>query len=396
MLQVVEHACPNCGADEMALFYKVEDVPVHSVLLFRTREEARNYQTGTIALGYCRQCGFIANLAFDPSLHEYSQNYEETQGFSATFNAFHQRLAKHLVNRYDLHDKDLIEIGCGKGEFLALLCELGNNRGVGFDPAYVPGREQGESNNQIEFVRDFYSEEYADYQGDFICCKMTLEHIQDSAEFVGMVRRSIGDRPETTVFFQVPETKRILSDLAFWDIYYEHCSYFSPVSFARLFRGAGFDVIDLWTDYDDQYLMIEARPGNGKLQATLPEESDLDELGAQVSNFAANYLGLLEIWRRKVRQVREDGRRIVLWGGGSKAVAFLTTLGFGLEDIEYAVDINPFRAGTFLGGAGQEIVSPTFLRSYDPDVVIVMNPIYLQEIRDELNKMGLSPKVLSV
>ena len=56
---------------------------------------------------------------------------------------------------------------------------------------------------------------------------------------------------------------------------------------------------------------------------------------------------------------------LILWGGGSKAVAFLTTLDVR-EGIEYAVDINPRRSGTFLAGTGQEIVAPGSWRTTDP------------------------------
>jgi hypothetical protein len=118
----------------MEIFYELERVPVHSVLLLPTREEAITYPRGDIRLGFCRACGFISNTAFDPSLHEYSERYEETQGYSPTFNAFARRLAEHLIERYDLHGKDIIEIGCGKGEFITLLCDLGGNRGIGIDP----------------------------------------------------------------------------------------------------------------------------------------------------------------------------------------------------------------------------------------------------------------------
>jgi len=64
------HVCPNCGSVGMSVFYELEGVPVHSVLLLPTREEALNYPQGDIALGFCRACGFIANVALDPSLHE--------------------------------------------------------------------------------------------------------------------------------------------------------------------------------------------------------------------------------------------------------------------------------------------------------------------------------------
>jgi FlaA1/EpsC-like NDP-sugar epimerase len=101
------------------------------------------------------------------------------------------------------------------------------------------------------------------------------------------------------------------------------------------------------------------------------------------------------MWRHYLREVQRSGRRAVLWGGGSKAVAFLTTLNLQGE-IEYVVDINPHKHGTYLAGAGQEIVAPDFLRQYQPDVVIVMNPIYRQEIESQLHQMGLSPELITV
>ena len=88
---------------------------------------------------------------------------------------------------------------------------------------------------------------------------MTLEHIHPTGDFIATVRRAIGDRVGTNVFFQIPEATRILRDCAFEDIYYEHCSYFSPGSLARLFRANGFEVLGLSTEYDGQYLTIEAR-----------------------------------------------------------------------------------------------------------------------------------------
>ena len=85
----------------------------------------------------------------------------------------------------------------------------------------------------------------------------------------------------------------------------------------------------------------------------------------------------------------------MLWGGGSKAVAFLTTLG-NSEAIEYVVDINPYKQGYFLPGTGQEVVGPDFLGRYHPDAVIIMNPVYEAEITRSLAEMGLHPQILLV
>ena len=157
----IKHICYSCNAEDVQVFYELRGIPVHSVLLMPTREEAVNYPKGDLVLSFCRNCGFISNLAFDPGVHDYSARYEETQGFSTTFNDFHERLAKNLISRYDLRNKDIIEIGCGKGDFLTMLCELGGNNGVGFDPAYIDERSHSKAEDRIIFIKDFYSEKYA-------------------------------------------------------------------------------------------------------------------------------------------------------------------------------------------------------------------------------------------
>ena len=77
---------------------------------------------------------------------------------------------------------------------------------------------------------------------------------------MAQVRAAIGDRTDTVVLFELPDVLRVLRDAAFWDVYYEHCSYFSPGSLARLFRLTGFEVLRLEMDYDDQYILLEAKP----------------------------------------------------------------------------------------------------------------------------------------
>jgi hypothetical protein len=392
-MKQISYPCPSCASIDLSVFYAIKQVPAHSVLLLATREQALNYPTGDITLAYCQACGFITNIDFDANLHEYSSRYEETQGYSSTFSAFHKQLANHLIEKYDLREKSVIEIGCGKGEFLRLLCESGENSGIGFDPAYIPGRI---TSDRVTFIKDYYSEKYAQYTADFICCKMTLEHIQDVAGFVETVRRSIGDNEETVVFFQVPDVRRILQEVAFWDIYYEHCSYFSLGSLSRLFRKSRFEVTDLWRDYGDQYLMIEARPGRGQTKERLQAEDDLDELSKDLNIFVTKQVPTIQRWQSEIHAFMNDGCKVVLWGGGSKAVAFLTTLKIKHSVIQYVVDINPNKSGTYLAGTGQEIVAPNFLIDYKPDVVIMMNPIYHAEIQKDLNKMGVQTKLMSV
>jgi len=394
-LEPLRTHCPSCGATDLTVFYEVEHVPVNSVLLLETRAEALNFPTGRIALGFCAECGFVSNLVFDFGRLEYSTRYESTQAYSPTFNAFAQRLATSLIERHDLHGKTLIEVGCGQGEFLALLCQLGENRGIGFDPAYIATGNPYAAQPELHFIADFYSEMYTHYTGDFLCCKMTLEHIHETADFVHTIRRAIGDSPRTVAFFQVPNLDYVLRETAFWDVYYEHCSYFSPGALARLFRRCGFHVTHLATEYDDQYLVVEATPSTGQLQAPLAQEETVAALRSRVDTFAHAVSEKLAHWRHTLQQFQRDGRRTVVWGGGSKAVSFFTTLNIR-DEIPYAVDINPKKHGTYLPVTGQEVVAPDFLRDYRPDVVIVMNPIYSAEIQQMLDELGVCAELMTI
>lgn len=382
--------CQSCAGAGLAPFYEVRDVPVHSVTLLPTREEALAYPTADVLLGLCESCGFIQNLVYTAAVQDYTTDYEETQGFSPHFMEYARTLARRLVDTYRLHDKDVLEVGGGKGDFLALLCEAGPNRGVGIDPAYVPGRLESEALDRMTFQREFFDEDLTYLTGDLVCCRHTLEHVGPVREFARLLRRSAAHTDGSIVYLEVPDTLRVLREHAFWDIYYEHASYFTGGSLARTAARAGLAPVRLELGFDDQVWQCDARVGSGGL-----EVDDLDEIVGAVSEFAASCGSAIAGWRSRIAELRAVGRKAVLWGAGSKTVAFLNTLGTG-DTIQYAVDINPFKHGTFLAGTGQECVAPEFLKEYRPDLVVAMNPIYLEEIRRDLEGMDLHPELVAL
>ena len=391
---LADKTCPNCGSHGLSVFYEVENVPVHSCLMLSSTEDALDFPSGDVELALCETCGFITNTLFDAKWSAYAPNYEDQQSFSPTFNRFAKELAQQLIDRYDLHNKSIVEIGCSKGDFLYLLCELGNNTGVGIDPSAVPGRVSSPAAGRVTLIQDYYSEKYAEHVGDFICCRHTLEHIQPTAEFISTVRRSIGDRP-VSVVFEIPDTVRVLEEAAFEDIYYEHCSYFTPGSLARLFRNCGFEVTDLYRAYGDQYLLIDARPVAMPSEKIHPLEDSPAEISQAVQAFVDQIHGKLEGWRSRLETAQQEGKKVVVWGSGSKCVAFLTTLAT-IDKIQYVVDINPHRHGKFIPGVGKQIMSPAFLKEYQPDLVIVMNEIYCDEIGAMLKDMGVAPEIVAL
>ena len=393
-IKTSDHICPACVTKGLLLFYEIRNVPVDCASIFETRAEAEQIPCGDIVLGFCEKCGFIYNTAFDPSLTEIRGNYEDQQGFSPTFQRYAESVVDGLVGRYGLHDKLIVEIGCGKGDFLKLLCRRGQNRGIGIDPKADMARILLEQ-EQIAFIAELYAEKHGELDADLICCRHTLEHIHYPAEFIDTIRRSIGPDKCTPVFFELPDVTRILSETAFWDIYYEHCAYYGPAALSGLLERNGFSVAEIKRGYYNQHLLLNAIPAGKGAGVTSKHDDGIVEQKKNILDFIVQIGKHLGKWAAILKAASKGNKRVVIWGSGSKCVGFLSILPH-TDNIEYIVDINPHRQEKFTPKFGQKIVSPQFLKRYAPDMVIVMNPVYLNEIKQQLKTMNLAPEVTAV
>jgi hypothetical protein len=387
--------CPVCGAPGGSPFVTIRDAPVHCNVLWATAGEARAAPRGDLDLVFCDTCGHVHNASFDDARTTYGATYENSLHHSAVFQTYASALVADLVERHDLHDRDIVEVGAGQGDFLEMLCRAGGNRGTGFDPSHVTSGSTAESGSAgIALVAAFYSEEFADYPADLIVCRHVLEHIGASGDFVGMIRRVIGARP-TVAFFEVPDALWTIRHGGIWDLIYEHCGYFTPPSLEYVFRHGGFDVTRTNNVFGGQFLTIEAVPAGGPTALAGDHRAEVAAIAADVDRFAVLYASAVNEWRDRLTTLTGLGRRAVIWGAGSKGVSFLNEVDTD-GAVELAVDINPRKHGMHISGAGQEIVGPDALVAYRPDVVIVMNPNYRDEIAVTLAGLDVGAELIVV
>lgn len=394
MNQTIEQSCPVCSSSHLEVFFELPQMPVFCSLLWEEKQLAKDCPKGDIKLAFCPDCGFIENLSFNPAKLSYTGSYECSLDFSPRFQSYAKSLAEKLIERHDLRQKKIIEIGCGKGDFLFLICDLGDNYGIGFDPTYVYRPEHDEY--KVDIIQDYYSEKHANYYGDFILCRHTLEHIQNPSSFLNTIRKTIGNQHDVKIFFEVPNALDTFHNLAIWDIIYEHCCYFSPTSLSTAFSYSGFQVTETKEEYRGQFLCLEAIPSqNTQAFENLPEEQAKasTQLKNDIDAFPDNFHSKVAFWEQKLQHASDNDQRVVLWGAGSKGVTFLNIIS-QQQQIEYVVDINPNKKGKYIPGTGQEIVEPNFLIEYQPDLVIVMNPIYESEICQMLKDMNCTSEVI--
>lgn len=369
----------------------LHDVPVFCNALYPTAAEAKAAPRGDIELWFSPTTGYLWNAAFDPSLVAYSPRYENALHHSPRFSAYAQHLAERLVNRYDLHGKRIVEIGAGEGNFLAMLCELGENTAIGYDPSYDPARPKVVTSRRVTIRAEYYPTD-TELDADLVVCQHVLEHLVEPAGLVADVRRTL--RPDAAVYFEVPDATYMVSELAVWDLIYEHHSYFAAPTLLRIFTAAGFEPTEIGRSFGDQYLYVEARPSTAERPPPGNDMAELTKLAELVDRFDEHLRSLVGRWQARVAELVDSGPTAV-WGAGSKGATFLNLVP-AARDVTAVIDINPNKAGLHVPGTGHQIVAPNQLRDLPVDHVLVMNPLYVEEIRDQLTALGSRAEVIGV
>jgi SAM-dependent methyltransferase len=379
-------SCTVCGSAEVTPFLRIAAAPVSCSQLCSSRDEALGVPSAPIVLGFCSACGHIFNMEYGAVALDYRPGYESSLDGSDRFRAYDYALVDDLVTRYRLNGKVIVEIGCGRGRFLRVLCERGTNKGVGFDPSY--SQETGEKSEDIVIYPEVYGARDLELRADFVCSRHTLEHVGEPRAFLAGIREA-AMRAGVPIFFEVPNGLFTLRDGGIWDVIYEHCSYFTPGSLTRIFQETGYEPIRVAETFAGQFLTIDAvtcssAPG----VAATPDH----ELESMIGTFAESYQSKLEAWSSTLQKFESEGRKVIVWGAGAKATMFLNLL--RPAPVEYVVDVNPRKHGKYMIGTGQKIVPPEFLSDYPADEIICMNPNYLGEITARARALGSNANFL--
>jgi SAM-dependent methyltransferase len=383
--------CPSCAGRKSTAFYRIESAPVTCASVFVTKAEACAVARGTVELCVCDGCGFVFNRAFDPALAQIGAGYESSQAASGHFSAYARSLASDWVQRRGLRGKTVLEIGCGSGDFLSELLRAGVGKAIGLDPLIDCNRNVGELDDRLELIAAPFDEFQIGLEADAIVCRHTLEHVFDVHGFLRALARWARRNRDRVVLFEVPASERIFSECAFWDVYYEHRSYFTGASLRSAFARAGFEIQALASAFGDQYLLLEAGAAPSRSNTVVP--CDVSAVRNTAFAFNGHAHRAIEQARSGMRALTQQGP-LAIWQGAAKTVGFLTALADPAL-VSYAIDLNSHRHELYLPG-GVKVVSPEQIATLLPRNIILMNPAYCNEVESSLRAMGSGARLFTV
>lgn len=318
--------------------------------------DLREERGGTVDVRQCQACGLV-QLPGDPV--PYYREVIRAVGFSEAMKAFRRTQFGCFVGQHRLEGKKLLEVGCGRGEYLSLLHELPvEAAGVEFsEESVAAARAAG-----LRVHRGFLAGSGellpgAPYDAFFIFS--FLEHLPDPVATL----TAIGDNTvETAVgLVEVPNFDMILANDLFAEFIGDHLLYFTQETLIATLGRCGFETLAceaIWHGY--------------VLTATVRKRQPLD-----LSRFAA----------RRERLAAEidafigglPAERVAIWGAGHQAFAVMALAGLQGR-VRYVVDSAPFKQGRYTPATHVSIVPPSVLDADDIEAVIVMAAGYSDEV----------------
>lgn len=355
-------ACPLCDSPTGRHIYQVGAIPVFQNKAYASQEEALAAVTGEVDLVQCSRCGFVYNNYFDPQLMQYDDNYQNEQAHSGQFRAHLQQVAG-LLDDASLLQGWIVEIGCGKAFFLQLLWDRGCEA-LGVDPAY--------EGDDPRIIKSYFTADL-ELDADLIVLRHTLEHIPRPLDFLQQI--AAANKYRGTIYIEVPCFTWIRQKKAFWDVFFEHCNYFTQETLEAMFRSAQSGRV-----FAGQYLYLVAKLED--VQAVKRDEQSQEQ---EVERLFSEELHHYRNWL-------QENTGCLLWGAGAKGATFANLTDWDREHIAGLIDINPRKQNRFVARSGHKISSPETIEAGRD--ILVMNENYVDEIRSMLQGKEHSLAVL--
>ena len=224
-------------------------------------------------------------------------------------------------------------------------------------------------------------------RADVIAANNVLAHTPHLNGFVAGLARLLAPAGVATV--EVPHLVRLIDGNQFDTIYHEHFSYFSFTAAERVFARHGltlFDVDELPTHGGSLRLYARhdrdaSRPVTARVRAMRAAEQawgvDRPETYAAFADrVRATKRDLLDFLIR----TRREGKTVAGYGAPGKGNTLLNYCGIRTDLLDYTVDRNPYKQGTYTPGARIPVYDPSRIAETRPDYVLVLP----WNLRDEI------------
>lgn len=324
---------------------------------FPDLSDIRYDKGANLNLFQCSSCGLVQ---LDGAPVSYYKKVIRSSSFSDEMNEFRYRQFVSWVAKYNLKNKYILEVGCGKGEYLSILekTEILAAHGIEYAKESV-----GLCNNsKLCVTRGFFGDEdfvlpREKYDG-FVCLNF-MEHWPDPNKALGHLKKSLSD--DAMGIVEVPNFDMILGQGLYSEFISDHLLYFTKDTLTFALNYNGFEVVEcsvVWHDYIISAVVRKRK----KLNMSLLERQKL-----KIESELNSFIGMF------------DTKSVAIWGAGHQSLAVMSLANLN-NKVQYVVDSATFKQGKYTPATHIPIVAPIELINNPVEAVIIIAASYSDEV----------------
>ena len=367
-MKKIQTECRVCHKELITLL-KYDDMPKAAQHLPAQSELAT--ESGVdLEVCQCMGCGLV-QLSNEPV--PYYKEVIRAAAYSQEMKEFRIKQFEELVQKYSLKNKKVIEIGCGKGEYLSLIAAA-NMDAYGIE--YAQKSVESCRNENLQVFQGYLEnkeDKIIDEPFDGFFILNFFEHLPNPNGTLAAISANLKD--DGIGLIEVPNFDMILKNNLFSEFINDHLFYFTKETLFFTLNQNGFEVLEcnnVWYDYIIS-VVVRKRKQVDVSQFYSHQKSLLNQLHAYIERF-------------------EDGK-VAIWGAGHQALAIISLTKLHKSDkIKYVIDDAPFKQGKYTPATHLPIVSSDYLLSDPADAIIIMAASYSDEIANKVRK-SLHPDI---
>ena len=390
--------CIACG-HALSPLMTLDDMPASAQNIPAASELAEDHPL-SLTLCQCPSCGLVQ---FDTEPVDYYRDVIRAGGGTRTMTRLrHEEYARLLtaMQEHHIHGRRIVEVGCGRGEFLRMWQNLAEDpegaaalaRDQERDPLsgqpnaaplHLVGLEHKPS--LVEEANAVADKKYRVYEGfatgdvrypegpfDAFVQFNFLEHQPDPCDMLRNIGRNL--KPQALGLITVPSFEYILRYNGYYELLRDHIANYTEFTLQKLLQDCGFELLrmDLVNRDTIEAIVRKADPD---------ELSELHYSGRliDVSALRDSYDRLSASVNAHIDHLSESHRTMAIWGASHQGFTLAATTKLGGR-VEYIIDSAPFKQGRFSPASHIPIVAPDYAVAHPVDEILIVAPGYTDEI----------------
>jgi 2-polyprenyl-3-methyl-5-hydroxy-6-metoxy-1,4-benzoquinol methylase len=371
--------CIFCYNEEFKILHSSNNYPSSVQKLLREEQISVDKKINMQIL-QCSACGLVQLNQPSYIKDSYYSDYLMTTSHSNYSKSYQHKLANNFIKKFDLESKNLVEIGCGDGNFLKIL-EKNNINVFGIEPskkAFDLSIKKG-----LNVLNEYLTKKTSlKNKFDAFVIRQVLEHISKPNNFLQDIKYLL--KKNAVGLIEVPSLHKAIKYERFFDFFPDHVAYYSNSTLSKVLSGNGYEVLDIFRSAEEEYLV-----------AYVKVKKNLENIWIGLEMFTTQIQLIIIDYKNK-------NKKIAVWGAGGKGIDTLSLCNLSSDDFEFVIDSDPNKWGYYTPGSHLKIVSPKNISKVDCILITAM--MYEKEIVRQIIKTGYggdigvispSPKILT-